>query len=767
MWNWKKRSKQEEKQIAGIGAYEYGKNNRVIDCVARAIMVFFITVGSMGIFLQAFEIPYRPLLVYASVLVAAFYAAFLFYNRITKNAGYLLLFVLIVAASFTMYIYVNSGFYAIVNIAYEKLQTLLQLEGVMAYSERITNRVLTINSCLVLLGCVFSVLLNVIISNYMSTFWVVLLTGWLAFIPAYFNLGIDGFYGAMLLIGYVAVYCLRRSRHYRYPKKKAQFQEKKKCTTAYYQNGAVMLQLMVFVLAGLAVIALVAGILFSGVSVQAPKAIRKYKEASDEYVKDFIALGFLGFFNQYESTGGLNGGRLGGVSSVRADGQTDITISYAPGSLDTVYLRGFIGQDYLKTYWSQAESTTGRSDANVSDEANQLKKLYEQDDSTYAKAKMEITNEDANDSYAYLPYYTEDDSVPAGGMAKDSTTEVTYYPYDSTELLMDTQIGDYEVGTVDNAYLYVPTDNWASIKRFCQAAQLSGSVGEIAEKMADYFQEEYPYTLRPGITPKGKDYVNYFLDESKKGLCANYATAATLIFRYMGIPARYVEGYALNYTSMAEGSIVEGENYEEWYDGYSSIGKTSVVSVEITDANAHAWVEVYVNGFGWVPVDVTPAATESDSQLSGFWQLFGSLGSGGGLLSEEGDADLETDALLSNTDDAIYGVIVLLSMIACGLLLLQLIKYARILSTFHTKSYENNIKNRYEYACRRLRKKDKTGTFARCITQEEQFAYFRKQGMLPDNITERMLEDLSQACYGFGKLDAQRYHALRNFIKHL
>ena len=69
-----------------------------------------------------------------------------------------------------------------------------------------------------------------------------------------------------------------------------------------------------------------------------------------------------------------------------------------------------------------------------------------------------------------------------------------------------------------------------------------------------------------------------FLDKYKRGDSRHLASAATLIFRTLGIPARYVQGYVVD--------TVAGE------------------TVEVT-ASAHAWVEVYVNGVGWVHVDVT------------------------------------------------------------------------------------------------------------------------------------------------------------------
>ena len=66
-----------------------------------------------------------------------------------------------------------------------------------------------------------------------------------------------------------------------------------------------------------------------------------------------------------------------------------------------------------------------------------------------------------------------------------------------------------------------------------------------------------------------------------------YATAATLLFRYYGIPARYVEGY-----------LVTPEDVEGVQPGET---------IELSGERIHAWTEIYVDGIGFVPVEVSPA----------------------------------------------------------------------------------------------------------------------------------------------------------------
>ena len=102
-------------------------------------------------------------------------------------------------------------------------------------------------------------------------------------------------------------------------------------------------------------------------------------------------------------------------------------------------------------------------------------------------------------------------------------------------------------------------------------------------------------TLAPGKdAPRHGTIVNFFLLENQKGYCVHYATAGTILARHLGIPARYCEGYLVGEDILDSASVDS--------DGYT---------VELKDRQAHAWCEFYVDGYGWVPFEMTPGYYDS------------------------------------------------------------------------------------------------------------------------------------------------------------
>jgi hypothetical protein len=92
------------------------------------------------------------------------------------------------------------------------------------------------------------------------------------------------------------------------------------------------------------------------------------------------------------------------------------------------------------------------------------------------------------------------------------------------------------------------------------------------------------------------------------------------------------------------------EQYEDYYQGDSLLESKAVVTVNITDANAHAWVEVYDEKLGWQVADVTPSSGEEESD-NGFWQRL--LSFLGGSAQTDGSGDSGQDAAQKDSGNSV------------------------------------------------------------------------------------------------------------------
>ena len=122
------------------------------------------------------------------------------------------------------------------------------------------------------------------------------------------------------------------------------------------------------------------------------------------------------------------------------------------------------------------------------------------------------------------------------------------------------------------------------------------------------FNENYTYSLDLS-DPGDKDPIEYFLEDSHEGFCMHFATAATLILRSYGIPARYAEGYMVRPNDKRWGKV---DGYCTYLNGEKAYNMTTV---NVSDKLAHAWVEIYYSGTGWVPVEFTPGFSQSDVNI--------------------------------------------------------------------------------------------------------------------------------------------------------
>ena len=195
------------------------------------------------------------------------------------------------------------------------------------------------------------------------------------------------------------------------------------------------------------------------------------------------------------------------------------------------------------------------------------------------------------DGYKYYVYQTEDSILRLA-------FEISMYGIINSEqlrfdsVMRTADLSRYNVA-VHSSETYTQIDSYTArgLRRLAAEAEIypGDDRAGIADRVAEYISSSGRYTLSPYIVPEGEDFALYFLENSKQGYCIHFATTAVLMLRALDVPARLTSGFIVTVADNA-------------------VGRT----VAVTDRNAHAWVEVYFDDIGWLPLEVTPPAPRNE-----------------------------------------------------------------------------------------------------------------------------------------------------------
>lgn len=187
------------------------------------------------------------------------------------------------------------------------------------------------------------------------------------------------------------------------------------------------------------------------------------------------------------------------------------------------------------------------------------------------------------EEHDFTPYISPYEDIYSDDNSLSYYSDAYYFYPKSTDAL------DYKNFVYEN-YLSVPQNVRSEM---LQLALENGFLYQgkqyIIDDVKDFVAGSARYSLQTEKVPQGEDIALWLLNDSETGYCVHFATAATLMLRSMGIPARYVSGYCV-------------ENFDE----------TSTQTIVSSD-NAHAWVEYFDDNIGWVPLDATPSSFDVPS----------------------------------------------------------------------------------------------------------------------------------------------------------
>ncbi|MGN0675703.1 MAG: transglutaminase family protein, partial [Oscillospiraceae bacterium] len=327
-------------------------------------------------------------------------------------------------------------------------------------------------------------------------------------------------------------------------------------------------------------------------------------------------------------SGAINHGKLGEFDDIHFDGNTVLQVTI-PKSEDTIYLRGFVGSVYTGNSWEQLPSSKLSELEKITDSFSNeglSPLLFDSYNLKYIRNAMpqysfSVKNISANNKYLYMPYNLVPESVSRyetiGGSSFGGSSQSyfgqfydpkEYYGYRdlfrkrwSVPSALSADEAAYRQFVYEN-YLDLPdgfsrTDIFSeSYYKYITAEEVKTGKSTLDEMtvfsrklyyIKKWLRDNCEYSLSAGKLPAGEDFVEYFLD-NRKGSCSHFASAAVIMCRYAGIPARYVEGYIIKPMDFPAGTTV----------GTSA-------KIDVSDARGHAWVEIYIDGFGWYPMEFT------------------------------------------------------------------------------------------------------------------------------------------------------------------
>ncbi|MEE0913734.1 MAG: transglutaminase domain-containing protein [Ruminococcus sp.] len=182
-------------------------------------------------------------------------------------------------------------------------------------------------------------------------------------------------------------------------------------------------------------------------------------------------------------------------------------------------------------------------------------------------------NNDSNMKDYIIAYYSNISEESFDAINSEELSEYRNFIYDNYTLLPD---------DVKEKMIEIGTANGIGIPQNENGELDYETKMNIVNEVKNFVSNHGSYSLNTPKIPEGKELPVWFLEESDTGYCVHYATAAAVMLRAYGIPARYVTGF---YTESVSG---------EW--------------TEVSSDNAHAWVEYFDENIGWVPLEATPAS---------------------------------------------------------------------------------------------------------------------------------------------------------------
>lgn len=265
--------------------------------------------------------------------------------------------------------------------------------------------------------------------------------------------------------------------------------------------------------------------------------------------------------------------------------RADFTGASLPAS--ALYWRALVLWDYDGQSWRPAEGRTTRQATGIRDEADD-------DTSAASSAKgvfnYSVTLEPTQKSWLYL---LDRGTAISSSLSAQASADGEFFATMPVDRPLRYRAQSQLSGTPQpltrrtlQLSLALPEGNPRSREVAADwMARYADPWDRVQAAMRLFASAPFAYTLSP--PPLGKQQVDSFLFDTRRGFCEHYASSFVFLMRAAGVPARVVIGYQ------------GGE--------FNPVGQHYV----IRQSDAHAWAEVWVSSRGWVRVDPTSAVAPS------------------------------------------------------------------------------------------------------------------------------------------------------------
>lgn len=291
-------------------------------------------------------------------------------------------------------------------------------------------------------------------------------------------------------------------------------------------------------------------------------------------------------------------GNLQNLPAFSASDEAALTLQ--TDASQAIYLRGFVADVYTDIGWEKAApydsqytlqkhgffAATEYAGAAVSLQKN-------------AENQIRVQTNQACKAYCYIPYGISSDAFDPRALQTeqlDSDSPLSGVIFDiSKAYLLQAELGARAERTefTDAEALYrdqvllnclqLPTETYEALAKRFPLPRETISTAQARELVQAWVNDTLTYDESVSGPADLRNFTD-LLTNHPRGYCVQYATLTTLLLRYCGIPARYVEGYFVDADDARSGDR----------------------TVVLTQKNAHAWAEFYLDGIGWLPLDTTP-----------------------------------------------------------------------------------------------------------------------------------------------------------------